>query len=128
MSNVLVIAAEGHSASKPHNRERRKRERVRVPLPVHVQLLDQSMGEMAKTLDINRYGLRFISFRDHYHRGIPLFLTLELPYCAGSARCLGEVVRVGALPNGSRAVVVRFAEHCTAELQEWLNGINGNNA
>ena len=113
MSNVLLVPAEGHTASEHHSREeRRKRERVKAPLPVHVRLLDQPVEELTKTLDITRYGLCFTTSRDHYRLGMPLFLTL--PYCAGSVRCLSEVVRVGGLPNGSRAVAVRFAQHCKA--------------
>ena len=119
MSNVLVVPVEGHTASEHHGREeRRKRVRVKLPLAVHVRILDRPVEEVAKTLDISRYGLCFTTSGDHYRPGMPLLLTL--PCCAGSVRCLSEIVRVRVLPNGSCAVAVRFAQHCKAQLQEWF--------
>lgn len=111
MNNVLTAPAEGHTASERNSREeRRKRQHVKIPVPVHIRLLDQLDEEVTKTLDITRNGLCFTSSRDYYSLGMPLFLTL--PNSDGSVRCLSEVVNIEVLPNGRRAVAVRFASNC----------------
>jgi len=105
MSNVLLLEpTKGHNASKHQEREGRNSR------PVHVRALDQPVEETATAFNIDCDGLSFTSSRNHYSLEMPLFLSLS--NSAGSVRYLGEVVGIEVLPNGSRAIAVRFAPNC----------------
>jgi hypothetical protein len=111
--NVLLAEIQDDNGPKLDGWEEHPKRERGIARPVHVRVLDQAGEETATTLNINGDGLWFTSSRDRYNVGMPLFVSL--PNSAGSVRYLGEVVSVEVLPNGSRAVAVRFAPNCNAQ-------------
>jgi hypothetical protein len=115
MRNVPALLDNRAASCQDNGNERRTRERLKVCLPVHIRPLrssQQQTGEAAITMDFNRNGLCFATSRNHYHVGMSLFLTF--PYSPSTSvrkEYAGEVVRVELLPNGHRAVAVKFLSY-----------------
>lgn len=93
--------------------ERRRRKRARISAQVHIRLAAHSaepFEEVAKSIDVSRDGLLFISTRAGYWKGQALDMTF--PYSkeapAGEQAQRAEVVRVSDVGNGQYHVAVQF--------------------
>ncbi|MGH9682190.1 MAG: response regulator [Candidatus Acidiferrales bacterium] len=93
--------------------ERRRRKRARISAQVHIGLAAHSaepFEEVAKSIDVSRDGLLFISTRAGYWKGQALDITF--PYSkeapAGEQAQRAEVVRVSDAGNGQYHVAVQF--------------------
>lgn len=92
--------------------ERRQHKRFKLPLPVGIHSVEpehRELEEVRNVLNFSEAGIYFTTWLEDYAVGMKLLVTL--PYSSvdvAHRQCLGKVVRVAHLTNGSLGIAVQF--------------------